>query len=207
MVAGQVRLALAAVDDERVRLGIQLAGIELHSRREHRAAQADDAAVARDALDVLRRERVDILAGLHRLIPAVLIVVVNHDGRDALAAGDRAGRQRDNLAGDRRMNRRRNRTLRLADDLAHVDHLSHLHTARRRGAQVLGHGNRHSSRGSRVHNRLRLGRIFAVANLMGMDAAAKCLGSSHRQVPPFTFQSAFHAIEVKCYASLYHTSV
>ena len=77
----------------------------------------------------------------------------------------------------------------------------------RRGAQVLGHGNRHSSRGSRVHNRLRLGRIFAVANLMGMDAAAKCLGSSHRQVPPFTFQSAFHAIEVKCYASLYHTSV
>ena len=86
------------------------------------------------------------------------------------------------------MYRRGNESLSLSDDLAHVHNLAHLHAAHRRCAAVLSHCNRHTSRGGRVHDLLGLGRTFAIANLAGMDASAKCLGSSHRQVPPFAFQ-------------------
>ena len=86
------------------------------------------------------------------------------------------------------MYRRRNESLSLSDHLAHVHNLTHLHAAHRRCAAVLSHRNRHTSRGGRVHNLLGLGCTFAIANLTRMDASAKCLGSSHRQVPPFAFQ-------------------
>ena len=86
------------------------------------------------------------------------------------------------------MHRCRNEALSFANNLTHVNRLTHLHATHRRCAAVLSHRNRYTSRSGCVHDLLGLGRAFAVANLAGMDASAKCLGSSHRQVPPFAFQ-------------------
>ena len=188
MIARQIRLAFAAVDDQRIGLFFQFRSVELHIGRESRAAHADDAAARRDGCDIRRAQRINIVARLHGLVPAILKVVVDHDSGNALSARHGAGGNRHNLAGNGRMNRRGNESLSLSDDLAHVYRLTHLHAAHRRCAGVLSHRNRHTSRGGRVHDLLGLGCILAIANLAGMDASAKCLGSSHRQVPPFAFQ-------------------
>ena len=80
MVGGQVRLALGAVDQNRVD---GLAGLQLDIGGERRAAHAHDALLLDDLNDLVGRQLLKRLVGDDGLVERILAVVLDDDAQDA----------------------------------------------------------------------------------------------------------------------------
>ena len=144
VVAVEVRLALGAVDDERVDLAQTAADLERGG--EHGAAHADDAGVAN------ARENgfliLQLRLGQRGQIGTwgVLIVIFDYHGRDVVPQGMGSRLDGDDLAGHGRMNRGGNRRGIVADLLAHRHIITHRHDRLAWRTDVLRHGHDHLGR-------------------------------------------------------------
>ncbi|MOA00046.1 hypothetical protein D3C78_1193900 [compost metagenome] len=137
VVAGQVGLALAAVDQHGLDL-VAGALLELDRRREDRPAHADDAGLG-DALGQDQRALVEGIGRHVQLDPALLAVALEDHAVDGQAGGmrseDRADLDDPPRAG--RMDRRRHFRRRTGDQLALEDPVADLDQRQRLGAGVL----------------------------------------------------------------------
>ena len=130
VVAGQIRLALRAVDDQRVDGGL---GRQLDRCREARAAHADDAGFAHAlahavGCDLLERHERDL---------AVFAVVFDDDAVRLSAAGQGTALDRDHLAAHARKDVCAHRAVRLGDQCAALDGVAHRDDGLCRLADVL----------------------------------------------------------------------
>ena len=136
LIAGNVRLALGAIDDQRV--DDTRPGVELDKAGECRATQAHHARLTNTIARCggIHRQPVGGCVGLLRVLP----VWLDHDAgrRQPRRMGDRAGLNGHDRAGGRRMNRGGHIALGCGQRLATQDVLSDAHQTFGRLADVLG---------------------------------------------------------------------
>ena len=170
MVAGDVGLALRAVDDHGRDL-TDAAG-DLDVGRERRAAHTDDTGVLDDLDHLLRGQSVRVGRSLDLFADGVLIIVLDHDGGHVAAHGIRARLDRDHLAGNAGMDGSAE-TLELADLLTDLHIVTDRHDGGTRCTEVHRHGNDHlSGRGRELLDGLL---IRCGLHVVGMNAAKESL--------------------------------
>ena len=144
MVAGDVGLALRAVDDHRVDLA-DTAG-DLNVGRERCAAHTDDTGLLDHFDHFLHAQRVGVGRSMDFLAQVVLEVIVDDNGHDLAAHGIGTGLHRGNRTGYACVNGSAE-TFEFADLLSELDIVA---LGDRRGAgcaEVHRHGDHHLSRG------------------------------------------------------------
>ena len=189
MVAGDVGLALAGVDDDRVHLA--KAGGDLHMGGEGGPAHAHDARLLHQGGDLLGGKGVGVLGRDAVGTGGVVEVVLNNDAHDGHAGEVDALLHRRHRAGDAGVDGG-------GDEGGGVPHLlphGHLVANRHAGgagrADVQGHGDHHPGGRREGFDGLFVGGGLVV---VGMDAAEK--GLCHR-FTSFSFQ--FGAVLSECY--------
>ena len=169
VVAGDVGLALRAVDDDGVHLA-DAAG-DLHVGGERGAAHADDAGVLDDLHHLLHAEGIGIRGGLDLLAHLVLHVIFNDHRRDVAAHGIGAGLHCLHRAGNAGVDRG-TQSVEFADLLAHLHVVPGLDQGRAGRTKVHRHGDDHLSRRSQLLDGLFIG---CGLHVMGMNAAKESL--------------------------------
>jgi len=169
VVAGDVGLALRAIDDDGVHLA-DAAG-DLHVGGERSAAHADDAGVLDDLHHLLHAEGIGIRGGLDLFAHLVLHVVFNDHRRDVAAHGIGAGFHCLHRAGNAGVDRGA-QSVEFADLLAHLHVVPGLDQGRAGRAKVHRHGDDHNSRRSQLLDGLFIG---CGLHIMGMNAAKESL--------------------------------
>ena len=164
MVTGVVGLTLGGVDDDGIHLA--QARCDLHVSGEGGAAQAHHPGVFDDLHQLLGRQVLRMLYGLHRGVQGVLVVVLNHHAEDVGTVEVGPGLHRHHLAGDTGMDGGADIGGHLPDLLSHIHMVPHRHAGPAGGPDVQGHGDHHLGRWRQGLNGLLVGRgLFVV----GMD--------------------------------------
>jgi len=109
MVGSEIGFALGAVEDHDVD-GFFLGRTELHVGRERGPSHADDASLQNDLLEFLRRQQCVVGIFLESSHPLVLAVAFNDNSRKVHPERMRKIPERDHLARDRGMDRRRDKS-------------------------------------------------------------------------------------------------
>ena len=165
MVACNVGLALGRIDDDRVRDADS--ALDLDVGREGRAAMADNAARP-DVVDTLVVRHGCEVIRMHRLMQAVLPIVLDDDGHDAAAVRMQPRLNRDDLTRNGCMHRRADKAAGFRDHLAHIDDIALLDNRLCRSADV--HGYRQDHLLGSGHRLDRLGVCCGLESGVGMCA-------------------------------------
>ena len=169
VVAGDVRLALRAVDDDGVHLADAAGDFDMGGER--CAAHTDDTGVFDDLHHLIDREGVGVRGGLDLFRELVLEIVLDHHGRNIAAHTVGAGLHNLDRAGNTGVNRR-TQTAEFADLLAHFYMIPGFDQGCARCAKVHRHGDDHLCRRCQLLDGLFIGRGFHV---IGMNAAKESL--------------------------------
>ncbi len=141
MIAGYIGLAFCSVDDHGIHLAPAAGNFKCGGERG--TAHSHDASLTNHFRDLLRRLHILFLQRNHRICRGVLKVVLNHNRRDHVAQVVQMRRNGDHFSGDRRMDRRGNRRLRLSYFLAEFHLIADSNQGRTGCAYVLRHRDDH----------------------------------------------------------------
>ena len=169
VVAGDVGLALGAVDDDGVHLA-DTAG-DLHVGGEGSAAHTDDTCILDDLHHLVDGEGVRVRGGLDLFTELVLEIVFDDHGCHIAAHGIGTGLHSLDRTGNAGVDRGA-QTAELTDLLTNLHMVANLDKRRARCTEVHRHGDDHLCRGCQLFDGLFIGRGLHV---MGMNAAKESL--------------------------------